>query len=63
MCDIFLESKIKKPDQRYWHRSGVFITNFEKFSRIVLGFPLYTLNMKMPAGPVKYMLKAWNRQQ
>ena len=30
--------------QRQWRRSGVLIVNFEQISRVVLFFPLLTLN-------------------
>ena len=36
---------IKSPEQRQWHRSGVFIVNFEHISRLDLVFILLTLNM------------------
>ena len=29
---------------RHWRRSGVFVVNFEQVSRIILVFPLLTLN-------------------
>ena len=34
----------------FWHRSGVFIVNFERASHLVLVFLLLTLNMQLPAG-------------
>ena len=33
-----------------WHRSGVFIVNFEHISHLALVFLLLTLNMQLPAG-------------
>ena len=33
-----------------WHRSGVFIVNFEHNSHLALVFLLLTLNMSWPAG-------------
>ena len=35
---------IKTPEQRQWHRSGVFIVNFEQISHIVPVFVSLTLN-------------------
>ena len=35
---------IKSPLQRQWHRSGIFIVNFEHISHLVLVFLLLTLN-------------------
>ena len=35
----------KEPEQRQWHRSGVFIGNFEHISHLVLVFLLITLSM------------------
>ena len=43
---------IKTPEQRHWHRSSVFIVNFEHISHLVLVFLLLTLNMSLPAGEV-----------
>ena len=34
----------------HWHRSGVFIVNFEHVSHLVLVFLLLTLNMQLTAG-------------
>ena len=36
---------IKTPERRHWHRSGVFIVNFEHISHLVLVFLLLTSNM------------------
>ena len=36
---------IKTPEQRQWHRSGVFILNFEHISHPILVFLFLTLNM------------------
>ena len=36
---------LKTPERRHWHRSGVFIVNFEYISQVVLVFLLLTLNM------------------
>ena len=35
-CEICSELTIKTPEQRHWHRSGVFIVNFEYISHLVL---------------------------
>ena len=36
--------------EEFWHRSGVFIVNFEHISYLVLVFLLLTLNMQLPTG-------------
>ena len=41
---------IKTPEKRQWHRSGVFIINFEYISHLVLVFLLFTLSKELPAG-------------
>ena len=43
-CEICLKLTIKTPEQRHWHRSDVFIVNFEQISDVVLVFPLLALN-------------------
>ena len=43
-CEICSKLTIKTPERR-WHRSGVFIVNFEHISHLVLVFLLLTLNM------------------
>ena len=40
----------ESPEKRQRHRSCVFIFNFVQTSHIVLVFPLYTLNKKVPTG-------------
>ena len=42
-CEICLKLTIKTPE-RHWHRSDVFIVNFEYISLHVLVFLLFTLN-------------------
>ena len=37
-CEIYSELAIKTPERRQWHRSGVFIVNFEHISHFVLLF-------------------------
>ena len=49
-CEKYSKLTIKTPDQRHWHRSGVFIANFEHISHFDLVFLLLTLNMYLPAG-------------
>ena len=44
-CEICSKLAIKIPEQRQWHRSGVFIVNFEHISHLVPLFLLPTLNM------------------
>ena len=39
---------IKTPEWRQWHRSGVFIVNFEHISHLALVFLLLTLNTLVP---------------
>ena len=41
---------MKTPERRHWHRSGVFIVNFEYISDLLLVFLLLTLNRQLPAG-------------
>ena len=36
---------IKTPERRQWHRSGVFIVNFEHIPHLFLVFSLLTLSM------------------
>ena len=43
---------IKRPKQRHWHGSGVFIVNFEHISQALSLFLLLTLNKYMPTGQV-----------
>ena len=42
--EICSKLTIKIPEQRQWHRSGVFIVNFEHISDLVLVFLLLTLD-------------------
>ena len=45
MCEICWKLTIKTLERRHWHRSGVFIVNFEQISHIAaLLFPLLTLS-------------------
>ena len=37
-CEIYLKLTRKTPERRHWHRSGVFIVNFEYISHLVLVF-------------------------
>ena len=41
---MFKVKKKKTPQQRYWHRSDVFIINFEQIPHPVLVFLLLTLS-------------------
>ena len=50
MCETCSELTIKTPERRQWHRSGVFIVNFEQISQIFLVFLLLTLSKLMLAG-------------
>ena len=49
-CEICSKLIIKTPERRQWHRSCVFIVNFEHISHLVLVFLLLTLNKNMSAG-------------
>ena len=49
-CEMCSKLTVYTPEQRYWHRSGVFIVNFEHISHLVLMFLLLTLNMYLLAG-------------
>ena len=42
--EICSKLSIKTPERRQWHRSGVFIVNFEHISHLVLVFLLLTLS-------------------
>ena len=44
-CEIFSKLTKKIPERHHWHRSGIFIVNFEHISHLVLVFLLLTLNM------------------
>ena len=44
-CEICSKLTMKTPEKRQWHRSGVFIVNFEDISHLFLVFLLLTLNM------------------
>ena len=48
--EICSKLTIKTPERHQWHRSGVFIVNFEHISHLALVFLLLTLNMQLPAG-------------
>ena len=49
MSKICAELTIKTPEQRHWHRFGVFMVNLAQILHVLV-FPLLTLNYKMPAG-------------
>ena len=40
MCEICWEVTIKTPELRQWRHSGIFISNFEQISHIILVFLL-----------------------
>ena len=46
-CEICSQLRIKTPEQRHWHHSGVFIVSIEHISYHVLVFLLLTLNMQI----------------
>ena len=48
-CEKCSKLTIKTSEQRHWHRSGVFIVNFEHTSHHLLVFLLLTVNMYLPA--------------
>ena len=37
-CGIYSKTTKKKPERRYWSRSGIFIVDFEQISHLVLVF-------------------------
>ena len=43
-CEICSEPTIMTPERGHWHRSGVFIVNFEHISHLALVFLLLTLS-------------------
>ena len=43
-CEVCSKFTIKTPEQRHWHRSGVFIVNFEYILHLFLVFLLLALN-------------------
>ena len=43
-CGTCSKLPIKTPDRGQWHRSGIFIVNFEHISYLVLVFLLLTLS-------------------
>ena len=43
-CEICSKLTIKIPERRKWHRSVIFIVNFEHISHLVLVFLLLTLS-------------------
>ena len=44
-CEMFSKLTVKTLQRRHWHRSGVFIANFEHISYLALVFLLLTLNI------------------
>ena len=46
-CEICSQLRIKTPEQRHWHHSGVFIVSVEHISYHVLVFLLLTLDMQI----------------
>ena len=51
-CQIYSKFTIKTPERCQWHRSGVFIVNFEHISHLALVFLLLTLTISLQAGLV-----------
>ena len=49
-CETCSKLTIKTPEQRLWHRSYVFIVNFEHILHLGLVFFLLTLNVSLPTG-------------
>ena len=43
-CEICSKLTVKIPERRQWHRSGIFIVNFEHISHLVLVFLLLNLS-------------------
>ena len=48
----FIVKTLKTPKWRHWHRSEIFIGNFERISHLVLVLLLLTLGRWMPAGRI-----------
>ena len=42
-CEICLKLAVRTPERRQWHRTGVFLVNFQQVSHIDLVFPSVTL--------------------
>ena len=57
-CEICSKLTIKKPKQRQWRRSGVFLVSFEHISHLVLVFLLLTLSSKYPLDWVQLLCQA-----
>ena len=54
-CEICSKSIIKTPERCRWHRSDIFIVDFEHISHLVLVFLLLTLSRQMlPGFPFQY---------
>ena len=49
-CEICWKLTIKTPEWRHWHRSGVFIVNFDHIFHLVLAFLLLTLSKYVQVG-------------
>ena len=56
MCEICSKLTIKKPEQRHWRCSNVFIVNLEQILNVVV-FLLSTLKKEMPAGVTRNGVK------
>ena len=39
-----IQSKLKRPERRQWRRSDVFTVNFDHIPKVILVFPLFSLN-------------------
>ena len=51
-CEICSKLKIKIQERRHWHRSGVFIVNFEHISQLPLVLLLINFSSETPSGLV-----------
>ena len=60
-CEIYSKWTIKTQERRHWHRSGVFIVNFEHISHLALAFLFLTLSREMTTGKKQFhvLLKFW----
>ena len=62
-CEICLKLTIKTPERSHWHRSGVFIINFEHISHPVLVSHLVSIVnfQQVNVGCVTVFLNCFNK--
>ena len=44
LAQIYLKLTVNTPEHRHWHRTGIFILNFEQILHIILVFLALALN-------------------